>query len=283
MSHLSPEAAILDPQRLIEIADVVSYVLKDGRRVYLAGASEQLIREFAEGCRYRRGHLECSAYDGRAENGDAVILLEERDVPAGVFTASLCGNGMISCPTERKDMEDVLRIVCSIVERDIFGVKAVFMDRDDTLNDDIGHCRRPEDLKIFPFVPEALKRLNDAGYLTILITNQSVIGRGWLDEKGLDTINEKMRQDLLPGRLDDIFYCPHVPDGGCDCRKPKVGMGLQALERYCINTRISYMIGDSDRDVQFGEGIGCESIKVDGEFTFADAVDMILGSNEDSE
>lgn len=280
MSKVSPEAASLDPQRLIEIIDVISYALKDGCKVYFTGASDELIREFAEGCRYRRGHLDCFAYAGTAENGDVVIKLDDADVPAGVFVISFCGEGMLSCPADKKDAEDVLRIICAAVERDIFGVKAVFMDRDDTINDDIGHCTKPEDLSIFPFVPDALKRLNDAGYMTILITNQSVIGRGWIDEKGLDLIHDKMRQDILPGKLDDIFYCPHVPDGGCDCRKPKIGLGMKALERYCINTRISYMIGDSDRDIQFGEGIGCESIKVDEKFTFADAVEQILNPSD---
>lgn len=261
---------------MIEIADVISYALKDGCKVYFTGASEELIKEFAEGYRYKRGHLDCQTYTGTVENGDVVVKLTDIDVPAGAFTISFCGQAMLSCPAEKKDAEDVLRVVCSIVERNIFGVKAVFMDRDDTINDDVGHCQRPEDLKIFPFVPEALKKLNDAGYLTILITNQSVIGRGWIDEKGLDAIHDKMKKDILPGRLDDIFYCPHVPDGGCDCRKPKLGMGIQALEKYCINTRLSYMIGDSDRDIQFGEGLGCEGIKVDEKFTFADAVDYIL-------
>ena len=167
-------------------------------------------------------------------------------------------------------------IVPAIVERSLFGRVVVFFDRDDTINDDIGHCRRPEDIKIFPFVGEAMKKLNDAGLMTIMITNQSVIGRGWLDEKGLETIHDKVRNDVLPGRIDDIFFCPHVPDGGCGCRKPKIGMALQALERYNIDTLSSYMIGDGDRDVQFGESIGCKSYKVSEEYTFVDAVNDIL-------
>ena len=167
-------------------------------------------------------------------------------------------------------------IVPAIVERSLFGRIAVFFDRDDTINDDIGHCRRPEDIKIFPFVGEAMKKLNDAGLMTIMITNQSVIGRGWLDEEGLEIIHEKVKKDVLPGRIDDIFYCPHVPDGGCECRKPKIGMALQALEKYNIDTLRSYMIGDGDRDVQFGESIGCKAYKVSEEYTFVDAVDDIL-------
>ena len=167
-------------------------------------------------------------------------------------------------------------IVPVIVERSLFGRVAVFFDRDDTINDDIGHCRRPEDIKIFPFVGEAMKKLNDAGLMTVMITNQSVIGRGWLDEKGLEIIHEKVRKDVLPGRIDDIFFCPHVPDGGCDCRKPRIGMAIQALEKYNIDTLHSFMIGDSDKDIEFGEAIGCRSYKVSSEYTFADAVDDII-------
>ena len=172
--------------------------------------------------------------------------------------------------------KDIIDVIPEIVERSLFGKIAVFFDRDDTINDDIGHCRRPEDIRIFPGVGEAMKRLNDAGLMTIMITNQSVIGRGWLDEKGLEVIHDKVRKDVLPGRIDDIFYCPHVPDGGCDCRKPRIGMALQALERYNIDTLNSYMIGDSDRDIEFGEAIGCRTYKVSDDYTFVDAVDDIL-------
>ena len=168
-------------------------------------------------------------------------------------------------------------IVPVIVERILFGRVAVFFDRDDTINDDIGHCRRPEDIKIFPGVGEAMKKLNDAGLMTIMITNQSVIGRGWLDEKGLEIIHDKVRKDVLPGKIDDIFFCPHVPDGGCGCRKPRIGMALQALEKYNIDTLHSFMIGDSDKDIEFGEAIGCRTYKVSADYTFADAVDDILG------
>ena len=167
-------------------------------------------------------------------------------------------------------------IVPAIVERCLFGRVAVFFDRDDTINDDIGHCRRPEDIKIFPGVGEAMKKLNDAGLMTIMITNQSVIGRGWLDEDGLKIIHDKVRKDVLPGRIDDIFFCPHVPDGGCECRKPRIGMALQALEKYNIDTLHSFMIGDSDKDIEFGEAIGCRTYKVSADYTFADAVNDII-------
>ena len=201
---------------------------------------------------------------------DDVII---RDSDRGELAVILSDDGrdeVIQIP------KDIIDVIPEIVERSLFGRVAVFFDRDDTINDDIGHCRRPEDIRIFPGVGEAMKRLNDAGLMTIMITNQSVIGRGWLDEKGLEVIHDKVRKYVLPGRIDDIFYCPHVPDGGCDCRKPRIGMALQALERYNIDTLNSYMIGDSDRDIEFGEAIGCRTYKVSDDYTFVDAVDDIL-------
>ena len=166
-----------------------------------------------------------------------------------------------------------------------FGRKAVFLDRDDTINDDVGHCARPEDIRRLPGVSAALRRLNENGFLTILITNQSVIARGMTDEKGLERIHEKMRSDLLKdggGVIDDIFFCPHHPDDGCECRKPKPKMGLDAIRRYNIDVSESYMIGDSDKDIEFGRNIGVMPIKVDKEgYTFADAVDDLLNGRTD--
>ena len=210
---------------------------------------------------------------------------EDFDASVGDVIVSIDGNDsmMVHGIVEIHMTSDIAEIVPAIIERSLFGRKAVFFDRDDTINDDVGHCRRPEDIKIFPGVGEAMKRLNDAGLMTIMITNQSVIGRGWLDEKGLETIHDKVRKDVLPGIIDDIFYCPHVPDGGCDCRKPKIGMAIQALKKYNIDTLNSYMIGDGDRDVQFGESIGCKAYKVSDEYTFVDAVDDILRDHRSKE
>ena len=157
--------------------------------------------------------------------------------------------------------------------------KAVFLDRDDTINDDVGHCSRPEDIKLLPGVSKALRRLNEAGFLTVLITNQSVIGRGMTDEKGLERIHDKMKADLLAtggGVIDDIFFCPHLPDEGCECRKPKPLMGIRAIEKHSIDVSVSYMVGDSDKDVEFGRNIGVRPIKVDSAYTFVDAVDDII-------
>ena len=242
-------------------------MIRNGGNVHVSGSGAEV---FAD-----RIIIRCN-YDRPKVDG---IILDEGPCASGDVLISIDGNDRMSSVDGVMNIsvtEEIADIIPAIVERSLFGKVAVFFDRDDTINDDVGHCRRPEDIKIFPGVGEAMKRLNDAGLMTIMITNQSVIGRGWLDEKGLETIHDKVRNDVLPGRIDDIFFCPHVPDGGCGCRKPKIGMALQALERYNIDTLSSYMIGDGDRDVQFGESIGCKSYKVSEEYTFVDAVNDIL-------
>ena len=265
---------MLYPPRVIDVGSIAAFVLKNGCTVYIRDreGSRRLYEEMAVRCHYDRPPIEnvrMYSEDCIPENGDVIIDLEGRGtmIPED-------GHLLVSLD------EDEAHAVAEIVERSIYGRIAVFFDRDDTINDDVGHCRRPEDIHIYPYVGDALKRLNDAGILTLMVTNQSVIGRGWLDGEGLERIHEKVRTDVLPGRIDDIFYCPHLPDAGCACRKPAIGMALQALERYNIDTLNSYMIGDSDRDIMFGEAIGCTSFKVDGEFTFADAVDEILSGTQ---
>lgn len=169
------------------------------------------------------------------------------------------------------------------VDRSAFKKKCVFLDRDDTINDDIGHCSRPEDISLFPGVSKSLKMLNDSGFLTVMVTNQSVIGRGMLDEAGLERIHEKMKKDLLEnggGIIDDIFYCPHHPDDGCDCRKPKPMLGLKAIEKYNIDVEQSFMIGDSDRDVEFGRNIGVTPIRITRDYDFNMAVDEIVSKKQ---
>ena len=249
-------------------------MIREGGKVYVSGdGADAFVERIAVRCNYYRPRIEnvTVGEDFDASVGDAIVSIDEND--------SMMVHGIV----EIHMTSEIADIVPVIVERSLFGRKAVFFDRDDTINDDVGHCRRPEDIKIFPGVGEAMKRLNDAGLMTIMITNQSVIGRGWLDEKGLEIIHDKVRKDVLPGTIDDIFYCPHVPDGGCDCRKPKIGMALQALKKYNIDTLNSYMIGDGDRDVQFGESIGCKAYKVSDEYTFVDAVDDILRDFESKE
>ena len=169
-------------------------------------------------------------------------------------------------------------MVCCLVERNMYGRKAVLVDRDDTIAKDVPYCDSPDKLALFDGVPQSIKRLNDAGYLVIVVTNQSGIARSKFDEATLTKIHEKMVSDITAGggRIDDIFICPHHPDDHCGCRKPETGMGINAVRKYHIDVTKSYMIGNSQSDVEFGRRLGCKTIQVSESFTFNDAVDQII-------
>ena len=138
--------------------------------------------------------------------------------------------------------------------------KAIFLDRDGTLNPDPGFISRPEDFNLFEGVTEALKKLKCAGYLLILITNQSGISRGLITEKQLEAVHNKLKRLLKEAgaELDGIYYCPHHPEhpykgiSVCNCRKPAPGLILKAIEEHNIDSSRSYMIGDRKSDIKIG-------------------------------
>ena len=153
--------------------------------------------------------------------------------------------------------------------------KAVFIDRDGTINEHNDLISSPGQLKLIKGVAEAIRCLNNSPYLVLCITNQPVMARGLVTSEGLDEIHARM--DTLLGNegayLDDLFYCPHHPDKGypeeipelkidCLCRKPKPGLLLEAASRYNINLTLSYMIGDSTADIAAGRAAGCKTIGV---------------------
>ena len=141
-------------------------------------------------------------------------------------------------------------------------MKAVFLDRDGTINRDVHYCRKIEDFEILPGVPEAIKLLNQNDFKVIVVTNQSGIGRGYFSEAELSCIHRYMEKELEKhgANIDAIFYCPHHPDEDCECRKPKLKLILQAVDKYGIELRLSYMIGDKIRDVTTGKRAGCNTI-----------------------
>ena len=155
--------------------------------------------------------------------------------------------------------------------------KAIFLDRDGTINKMVGFVTKPEQFELIEGVAEAIKAINKSGYLAIVVTNQPVIARGDCTFEELQTIHDKMETELgkVGAFVDAIYVCPHHTDKGfegerpeykcnCDCRKPKPGLLLQAAKDFNIDLSESYMIGDSHRDVEAGENAGVKkSIKVE--------------------
>lgn len=155
--------------------------------------------------------------------------------------------------------------------------KAIFLDRDGTINKMVGFVTKPEQFELIEGAAEAIKAINKSGYLAIVVTNQPVIARGDCTFEELQTIHDKMETELgkVGAFVDAIYVCPHHTDKGfegerpeykcnCDCRKPKPGLLLQAAKDFNIDLSESYMIGDSHRDVEAGENAGVmKSVKVD--------------------
>jgi len=140
----------------------------------------------------------------------------------------------------------------------------IFLDRDGTLNPDPGYITSPDQFELFPGVSEALANLKRAGARLIVVTNQSGVARGLLSRDDLDAVHMKL-QRLLEGAgasLDAIYFCPHHPDDGCECRKPNRGMIDQAVQEWGIDLDRSYLIGDHIRDVELAKRVGGRSILV---------------------
>lgn len=131
--------------------------------------------------------------------------------------------------------------------------RAAFFDRDGTVNVNTGYLYEPEKLAFVPGVPELIRRCNEAGYLVIVITNQSGIARGMFTEAQMRRLHEVMNRRLREeygAHIDAFYFCPHLPEitGECDCRKPKPGLFLRAIKEYDIDPKQSLSFGDSERD-----------------------------------
>ena len=172
--------------------------------------------------------------------------------------------------------------------------KAIFLDRDGTINKYVGFLRNIDDFELLSTVAEAIKQINKSGYLAIVVTNQPVIARGEVTFAELDEIHNKM-ETLLGADgayLDGIYFCPHHPDSGfegevkelkfdCDCRKPKPGMLLQAAKDFNIDLARSYMIGDGEHDSGAGEAAGCKTKIIPTDGDLLKAVNEILEDTYD--
>jgi len=176
---------------------------------------------------------------------------------------------------------------------------AAFIDRDGTMVFDKHYLADPRGLDVIPTVPEGIRKLNDAGVPVIVITNQSGIARGKFDEATLELIHQRLFEILEDSGaiVNGIYYCPHMPNAGCDCRKPKPGMLLRAKNEHGFDLRRSYVIGDRMLDIEMAHNVGAigvlvpepgDQYHVDSEIeaskempdmkkaTFVEAVDWIL-------
>ena len=138
---------------------------------------------------------------------------------------------------------------------------AAFLDRDGTLVEEVNYLSRVEDLRIFPYTAEALRHLKQLGFLTIVVTNQSGIGRGISTEAAMNGIHKAMKADL-GDLIDGFYFCPHLPDSGCSCRKPGTGMIEEAEQSFAIDRARSWMIGDKLLDIETGFKAGMNSALV---------------------
>jgi D-glycero-D-manno-heptose 1,7-bisphosphate phosphatase len=146
--------------------------------------------------------------------------------------------------------------------------RAVFIDRDGTLSEEVGYINHPERFRLFPYAGPAIKRLNENGWLAIVTTNQAGVARGYFTEEMIGMVHQRMLEELeqAGARLDAIYYCAHHPSVGeppyrfdCDCRKPKPGLITRAASDLAIDLPHSWMVGDRYSDIQLARNAGVKS------------------------
>ena len=161
--------------------------------------------------------------------------------------------------------------------------KTIFVDRDGVINQERSdYVKSISELKIFPNVAKNIKLLKNAGFLVVVITNQSAINRGLTTHDIVDQIHKSIQNYLKKNGtyVDRFYYCPHKPDENCDCRKPKPGLLQQAILELKIDLDSSWMIGDSDSDIDAATSIGCKAIKTNDKFSLDHAVKEILSHTD---
>ena len=149
--------------------------------------------------------------------------------------------------------------------------RAVFLDRDGTIIEEVGYLDRPERVELFPWTIDAVRVLNRAGLAVVLVSNQSGVARGFFTEDVVDAVHQRMADLLAEGgaRIDAYYYCPHHPDGKvpelaqkCDCRKPGRGLVDRAVKELGIDPLRSFVVGDRWLDVALGRAVGAQSVLV---------------------
>ncbi len=140
----------------------------------------------------------------------------------------------------------------------------VLLDRDGTMIVEREYLADPASVELLPGAAEGLRKLQAAGFGLVVITNQSGIGRGYFDEAALAAVHVRMQELLTSEKitLDGIYYCPHVDEDGCDCRKPRTGLAEQAARELGFDAATAFVIGDKAIDVELAEALGAASILV---------------------
>ena len=148
---------------------------------------------------------------------------------------------------------------------DTYSNQAIFLDRDGVINENRDdYVKAWEEVRFFPGVFEALARLAATPFRIVLTTNQSPIGRGILTRAQVEAINRRLVAEIeaRDGRVDGVYYCPHRPDEGCDCRKPRPGLLLQAAQELDLDLKKSYLVGDAVGDVEAALAVGVRPVMV---------------------
>lgn len=161
--------------------------------------------------------------------------------------------------------------ISRLLQGDDFVNKAVFLDRDGVINDNYKPVNTPNDLKLYPWSAESILQLNEAGYFVFVVTNQGGIEMGYFQEKDLDDIHRKLVSEVekYGATINDIDFCPHFKTK-CECRKPLPGMLNRLAEKYDIDFKNSFMVGDRDVDIEAGLKSGCKTIKIGKPYKKAD-------------
>jgi D-glycero-D-manno-heptose 1,7-bisphosphate phosphatase len=160
--------------------------------------------------------------------------------------------------------------------------KAIFLDRDGVINrHSDSYIKNIDEFEILVNVGVAIRRINDAGYKAIIITNQSVINRGLATHKDIQMMHDKLRSYLRKYHafIDGIYYCPHLPEENCPCRKPKTGMLLHAQKEFNLSFTDSWLVGDNQVDLEAGRKTGCNVYLMQTNGSLTTVIDEILAKN----
>ena len=157
--------------------------------------------------------------------------------------------------------------------------KAIFLDRDGVINKERkDYVKSIEEFQILDGVPESIKMLKEKGFVVIVITNQSAINRGLVTIETLNEIHNHLQKILKDNNtsIDDFYFCPHIPDENCQCRKPNPGMLIKAVQEHDLDMNQSFMIGNSLTDIQAAQKAGCKGILLNQNQTLLELITNLI-------